>query len=73
MAGKIAKKEYAYTHGRLFSRICDDSLHVRGPIRATVPRCPRKHCDRKSLSTVRVSNLLRAFVQALGKPDFQVC
>ena len=108
MARKIAKKEYSYTHGQLFSRISavmkfvaegptrtlgslnvapmraarDDSLHVRGPHQgekcpgACAPNtdsCPREHCDRKSLSTVRASHLLRASFQALGKPDFQVC
>ena len=67
MARKIAKKEYSYTHGQLFSRISavmkfvaegptrtlgslnvatmraarDDSLRVRGPIRARSAQCLR--------------------------------
>ena len=108
MARKIAKKEYSYTHGQLFSSISpvmkfvaerptrtlgslnvatmraarDDSLHVRGPIRARSAQVPahrtptRAHVSTatgKSLSTVRDSHLLRAFLRALGKPDFQVC
>ena len=60
----------------------DDSLHVRGPIRARSARVPahrtptRAHASTatgKSLSTARGSHLLRAFLQALGKHDFQVC
>ena len=108
MAGTIAKKEYSYTRGQLFSRISavmkfvaegpsrtlgslnaatmraarDDSLHVRGPIRArsaqvlahrTPTRAHVRTATGESLSTVRVSHLLRAFLQALEKPDFQVC
>ena len=104
LAGKIAKKEYSYTHGQLFSRISavmkfvaegahedawisergDDACRPRrfsacarahqgekcpGACAPNTDSCPREHCDTKSLSTVRVSHLLRAFLQALGKPD----